>query len=354
MLIYWLLLALPAAGAFLFTRESSQAELPASKIFLVLFIIFYAAVAGLRHQTGGDWVTYWLMTEYIRGASLSDALAFGDMGFEFISYLSLKLGWDLYGINLFCAVSLVIGCARLAWRTPAPWIAMMAAVPYILIVIGMGYIRQGAAMGFILLSLVNFIEKGWLRGLIYFVIAILLHISSLVVVPVIAATAARRHPLLLLPIAAVGVAAYVFLLSGARLEQFEVGYIDQEYASGGAVIRLMMNFVPAVLFLVTRRYVDAPKDEKFLWTLVSWISIGLVALLFVISSTTALDRSGLFFAPLQVFVFGYFMKIMRSRGRMNSLYIFLLILYLIGVQLIWLFFAEHSYLWVPYKSILTA
>lgn len=353
MLIYWLLLALPAAAAFMFTREGRQAELPTSKVYLGFFILFYSSVAGARYFTGGDWTTYWYMTEYIRLLPLSEAMQFTDAAFGFVTYMSIKLGSDLYGVNLFCALSLVIGCARLAWRTPAPWIAMMAAVPYILIVIGMGYLRQAASMGFILLSLVNFIERGWVRGIIYFTLAILLHISSLVVVPVVAAVAARRRPLLLLPIAGIGVVAYLLVLSGARMDQFEVGYIDQEYASGGALIRLLMNFVPAVLFLASRKYVDIPKDEKLLWTLVSVISIVFIVIFPIAPSTTALDRTGLFFAPLQVFVFGYFMQIMRSKGRMNSIYIFMLIVYLIFVQLIWLSFAKHSYLWVPYRSIFT-
>lgn len=353
MLIYWLLLALPAIAAFMFTREGVSQELPTSKIFLVFFIIFYAAVAGFRYFTGGDYVTYYFMTEYIRGAPLSYALAFGDPGFEFVSYIMLKIGWDLYGINVFCALALVIGCARLAWRTPAPWIGMMAAVPYILIVIGMGYIRQAAAMGFIMLSLVNFIERRWARGIIYFLFAITLHISSLVVVPIVAAVAARRQPLLLLPVAAIGAIAFFFILSGARMDQFQAGYIDTGYASKGAFIRLLMNFVPAVFFLLYHGKINAPKDEKLLWILVSWISIIFLAILPLSPSTTALDRTGLFFSPLQIFVFGYFLKIMGSKGRVNSIYIIMLISYLIAVQMVWLFFAEYSYLWVPYRWIFT-
>lgn len=354
MLIYWLLLALPAMAALVFTDEHGRAEATASRMFLFFFVVVYSAVAGLRYSTGGDWVTYFLMTEYIRGAPLMVALNFGDMGFEFISYLSLKLGTDLYGINFICALILLIGCARLAWRTPAPWIAIMAAVPYILIVIGMGYIRQAAAMGFILLSLVNFIERGWLRGIVYFGLALLFHITSIVILPVVALVAARSRPALFIPVVAIGAAAFFFILSGARMDQLEVGYIDQQYASGGAFIRLLMNLVPAVLFLSTRKRLEIPADEKLLWTLVSWASIVFVLIFPLAPSTTALDRTGLFFAPLQIFVFGYFLQITKAKGTANSLYIFALVLYLIGVQLVWLFFAEHSYLWVPYRSVLTA
>ncbi|MFN6933833.1 MAG: EpsG family protein [Tsuneonella sp.] len=354
MLIYWLLLAIPAAGSFLFARQPGHPEQPNSIIFLWFFIAFYCLMAGLRHETGGDWATYWFMTHYIRNADLGQAMAFTDAGFGLVSYVSLRLGTDLYGINFFCAAALVIGCARLAWRTPSPWIALMSAVPYILIVIGMGYLRQAAAMGFILLSLVNLIERNWVRGLIYFVCALLLHISAIVVVPVVALVAARRNPFLFLPIALFGAFAFFFLLSGKRMDQFEAGYIKQNYESAGALVRLLMNFVPAVLFLMNRRRVLVPPDEKLLWTLVSWISIGFVVFFPLISATTALDRTGLFFAPLQIFVFGYFLQIMQAQGRASSIYILGLILYLIFVQLIWLFFAEHSYLWVPYKSVIFA
>lgn len=354
MLMYWLLLAIPAVGAFMFTRERGMAEQPNSRIFLGFFILFYCLMAGLRHETGGDWATYWFMTNYIRNATLAQALAFGDMGFEFVSYISIKFGTDLYGINFFCASALVLGSARLAWRTPSPWIALMSAVPYILIVIGMGYLRQGAAMGFILLSLVNLIERNWARGLIYFGVALLMHISALVVVPVVALVAGRRNLTLFLPIALFGALAFFFLLSGKRMDQFETGYIKQNYESSGALVRLLMNFVPAVLFLTTRRRVSAPVDEKLLWTLVSWISIVFVLAFPLITATTALDRTGLFFAPLQIFVFGNFLQIMRTDGRESSIYIFGLILYLIFVELIWLFFAEHSYLWVPYRSVIFA
>ena len=62
MFIYWLLLAIPATGAFLFTRERGAPETPTSRIFLwfflavqALFIIWIAGGLGLlavtRHRT---------------------------------------------------------------------------------------------------------------------------------------------------------------------------------------------------------------------------------------------------------------------------------------------------------------
>src|SRR5690606_37923270 len=113
-----------------------------------------AVVMGFRHQVGGDWGSY--LYQFARFESplfeLLDAAK--DPGYSFAGWVVTRLGGDIHGLNFACALPLAIGTVALARRQPWPMLALLAAVPYLLIVVGMGYTRQSAAIGYALLGLV--------------------------------------------------------------------------------------------------------------------------------------------------------------------------------------------------------
>ena len=260
MLIYWLLLALPAtlalaglrthdvtAGAN-FSRSQSN-TLFINSFLLVVFWLFYNLISGLRFEIGGDWFTYLNMVDRIRDSDFGEALFETDAGFGMITWLMTRIGLGMPAVNALCSGILSLGIIRLARRTEHPWLAITAAVPYLLIVVGMGYLRQAGAIGFILFAINAITQKRMGLALFYFLAATSFHLSALVIVPFLVVVYVRNLAVIFLLMFFMAGLGYLGLSGTERMADIQHGYFDAEYSSNGATVRIMMNVVPAVVFL---------------------------------------------------------------------------------------------------------
>ena len=103
-----------------------------------------------------------------------------------------------------------------------------------------------------------------------------------------------------------GIATIVLLydlLLANSVDQFVTNYIEAEYNSQGAAIRVAMNLVPATIFLAARsRFRYLTLDDR-MWrnfSLAAWLFL---VLLLVLPSSTAVDRLALYVIPLQLAIF---------------------------------------------------
>lgn len=353
MLIYWLLFAFPALGALTSVRDDRRArgDVGLAIVFMAAFWLLYNITSTLRFNVGADWFNYSRMVEVIDQETLSFALGYGDMGFTFMIWVFNQIGVGIYGINGLCSVILSTGVIAMARRTPDPWLAIAAATPYLLIVVGLGYIRQGAAIGFILLGINAFTDQRMVRGFVMFGLASMFHVASIVVLPVIGLAVVRRNLLGLIGTAVVGLGVYAYLLTDQRVQTFQAGYIDAEYNSGGAGIRLVMNLLPSALFLMRRNVLGLDDRERAIWTNIAVASILCFLAYYLSPSSTAVDRVALFFSPIQVFMFGWYLRALKEEGRSGAVLIIVALSYCALVEFVWLFYATHSSYWVPYRSI---
>ena len=92
-------------------------------------------------------------------------------------------------------------------------------------------------------------------------------------------------------------------------------YVVARYESQGAMIRLVMNALPAVIFLIWRQRFAFDALQMRLWAWFSIFSLALLALLFVSSASTAIDRVALYLLPLQVVVFSRLPDVFSPRGQ---------------------------------------
>ena len=132
-----------------------------------------------------------------------------------------------------------------------------------------------------------------------------------------------------------------------EIEKYGYIYLQREYSSNGAYVRLFLSLLPSIILLKNRKYFNFSDDKYSLWRLVSLISIILFLALFFVSSTTAIDRMALYFLPIQLVVFS-------NLTRFNRLLIpfVFYIIYTLTLFLIWFNFATHNYCWFPYKNFL--
>jgi EpsG family len=313
-------------------------------------LVFFAlsAFIGLRHEVGGDWISYIRHIDLLHGVPFLEFWEYGDPAYEFLNWIGSNLFGDIYLVNTVCAILFCWGLFVFARSQPRPWLVLVVAFPYLILVVAMGYTRQGVAIAFLMIGLVSLMKGSMVRFVLWITIAAFFHKTVLIFIP-LAIFSVSERPLL----AAVGVvvtaALSFYLLLKETLDAFVSIYIEAEYGSSGAIFRVLLNSVPAFVYLMYRkRFFLEEKTHRFwLWTSVS--AILFMPLLIISPSTTAVDRLALYWIPLQLFVLGRLPDVVGGYGRRNTLWVFLLVSYSFCILLFWLFFADHSSFWIPYR-----
>ena len=190
---------------------------------------------------------------------------------------------------------------------------MTVAIPYLLIVVAMGYSRQGVALGLAMLGLNALSNRSTLWFAVWVALATTFHKSAVVLLPIGALASAQNR---------YWTAAWVGLTTALVYKQLVekdvdllyVNYVQAEYQSQGALIRLLMNAIPATILLVWRSRFQFTEADRRLWTWFAVISLALLSLLVVSRSSTAVDRVALYLLPLQIVVFSRLPYVFGKQG----------------------------------------
>jgi len=341
MLPFWIFYAIPVFGFLAIRRFAPSAR---SAAWWLAGLLLTLAI-GLRHQVGGDWFGY---LRYLRQASsltFQEVLLQGDPGYYLLNWLVAGLGGGIHSVNLACGALLMTGILVFARRQPLPWLALLVAVPYLVIVVGMGYTRQAVALGFVLLGLAALADGRTRRFAAWVLIGAAFHKSAVLLLPVAALAASEKRLWSLVWIGVISlVGGYLFLFDS--VDSLWANYVEADYQSEGGLIRVLMNAVPAFLFLALRRRFSLGIAERRLWWWVSLFAVACIPL--VLLSSTATDRVALYLIPLQLFVFSRLPLI--TGDRLLRAYLVLAVMaYYTTVLAVWLFFANHAHAWLPYQ-----
>lgn len=343
MAVYWLLFAYFAIGAIIAGSFRGETDKRHTVLFTAGAFIMIVLV-GLRYQVGGDWLTYQFIYERAGPLEFLDALSIGDPGYQAVNWLAYQLGGQVWLVNLVCAAIFVWGLFRFCRTQPAPWLAVLVAIPYLVIVVAMGYTRQAVALAILMAGIASFLERpSPIRFGAYVVAAALFHKTAIVAFPLVALTTARSRLINLLIVIAGAYFLYDMFL-GNVMDQFVHNYVQTEYSSQGAGIRVAMSLLAAALLWTLRGRLDFSPLEWRIWINFSFAVLASLVFLILTPSSTAVDRLSLYTIPLQVAVLGRVQLVFRSK----MLGVLLVAIYCFAVELVWLNFAQFSYLWVPY------
>lgn len=338
---YWLMFMLPVLGVLV------PRSLPPGQARVVwLFVgVLFTVMIGLRNEVGGDWFNYLPHFHHAAKLTYGEAARMGDPGHYLFNRLVGGMGGNIYTVNLIYAASLMVGTIVFCRRQPNPWLALLVAVPYMLIVVGMGYTRQSVALGFALLGLVALRERRIGRFVLLVAFGALFHKSAVLLLP-IAALAASRNRWMTGALVLASTLLMYYLLLGDSAEALWANYVEANMQSSGGAIRVAMNAVPAALLLLFgRRLVPDPAERK-LWL---WIAVfALLCVPLVGLASTAVDRVALYLIPLQLFVFARLPRLAKTTRTRTPL-VLGIVGYYAAVQFVWLNFATHSQYWVPYQ-----
>lgn len=355
MLPYWILFALPALLALASPPTHNQrrdgTRFTRFDPIWVLVLVLLTVMIGFRYRVGGDWGAYFTYLVFAATSDLYETLVQDDPGYRLLNLISIWLDFGIVGVNTVSGLIFSLGLLAFCRSLPRPWLALTVAVPYLVVVVGMGYTRQAVAIGLVLLGLVALGRQRWIRFIFWVLLAATFHKTAIILLPIVALTVSRnRWQTIGLVIVAGGLGYQVLL--GDSADRLIRNYIDAEMQSGGAAIRLGMNLVPALLFLYYRDRFRISLAEYRIWRLFALISVALFLALFGTGASTALDRMGLFMLPLQIFVFAHLPDVMGRYGRQNSAVVTMIVLYYAAILFVWLSFGAFSRAWVPYQMFL--
>jgi hypothetical protein len=343
MFVYWLMFLLPAWASFFKVRNTRAAVLfgwAATWLTLTLLI-------GFRHNVGGDWGNYLRHYEANYYMSFWEAVQRFDPAHGAMNWLSYYMDWGVYGTNLAYGAIFSLGLIAFCRAQPRPLLALAVAVPYLVIVVGMGYSRQGVAIGLAFFALLALAERNTVKFVVFVAIAALFHKSAVVLIPIAALASTKNRVWTAAWVGATGVLFYILYLQEAA-DRLVEGYVGAQMASEGGAIRVAMNAVPALLFLLNRKRFRLDPAELALWTWISLIALAFLPIFLLSPSSTAVDRVALYFIPIQMYVFSRLPDAPWG-GRHRLAVLGGVVAYYGLVMFVWLNFASHAHAWLPYK-----
>jgi len=313
----------------------------ATFILLVLMI-------GLRHEVGADWGGYVVHVEEMQDEAFNAVWTSKDMAYGLLNWFGANVIGGIYLVNVGCAILFSWGLAAFCRQQPRPWLALLVALPYLIIVVAMGYSRQGVAIGLAMLAIIRLENGRTVRFLFLMMLAALFHKSALILVPFAVFAASRYRLLTVFGVAVSAVVLFVVLIQD-QMDYFARNYVEVELESSGAGIRVAMNTIPAVLFLLFKNRFTLGYQSHSFWSWMAWSALLFIPLLIVSPSSAAVDRVALYWIPLQLFVFSRLPDVFGIPGRRNPLWVKLISAYSASLMVGWLVFATFASFWLPYR-----
>lgn len=340
---YWIMYAIPALAALLAAPGRKSAAWPP----WLLLGLFFILCIGFRHHVGGDWGNYLPYYHREIGAALTDPIK-GDLGYVLVNRLMASLDWGIYGVNTVCGLIFTSGLIAFCRAQHRSWLALAVAVPYIVIVVAMGYSRQGVALGLIFWALTRLELGKFLQYSALIALAALFHKTAVVMIPLAMFLYQKGWLFRAAAVALIGYGLWDALMAPS-LEHLWTSYVEQRMFSQGAAIRVAMNCAAAFFLFVFWKEWRRTYPNALLWL---WMACAAVASVFLVSfAPTAVDRLGLYLTPLQVAVFSRLPYLARRHQPPAATARWILLGY--GAALfVWLNYAVHARYWLPYRNML--
>ncbi len=341
---YYVMYIFAMLFALSYKEQSGKDSLVKWSVIATIFII----IIGYRFQVGGDWYNYLSHFRLISYLTVSEVLGRSDPGYYLINWYMQDWGFDIYAVNLICGAIFIIGLVILARQQPYPWLAFIVAIPYLIVVVAMGYTRQAAAIGFVFWGIASLRNSEFKKFLILVALAATFHKSAVLMIGLGLFLQGKGKVVRFLAVLAIGFGIWSAFLAQYQ-DQLWKNYVEVKMQSQGAFIRVAMNLFPAVIFLYFRKRWKATFKDYTFWLI---IALGSVVSIFVVNfASTAVDRVSLYFTPIQIVVFARLPQLLKDSVPVRTI-TWLIVLFYFLVLYVWLNYATHARYWVPYQNAL--
>lgn len=324
-------------------------------VFLFLSLMFLLLFMGTRYYVGCDFTGYLNRFNNI-DLYASPMQAFGkpEIAFSLVEILTRTSGASFVWL-IFSSTAIIIGCYWFFLKSVRyPLLILALLFPIMMTQLGMSGVRQGIAVGFLVVAAVNFMNGNRIWTGVWIAVGSQFHLSVAIFMP-IAFLAGREINIKQMAAAAVLLSPIALLLVGDRIDTYQDRYIDQIYgeqSSAGAGYRYILNFVPAALFLYFRK--TAQRNFRKEYQILLLFAIATIALApLVILSSFALHRLNFYVMPFTIIMAVYLVYCIPS-SRNRKLALLLPIGAYGGYSVLWQLTSFHfGYCYANYQSYLS-
>ena len=151
---------------------------PLQRIEWLFYWSIIVLFVGWRHEVGGDWFAY--------KDSVNDTIDYPiqysllvDPAYNLLNWIGGNIGGGVYFVNMICAVAFSIGLLAFCKSLPRPELALLVSIPYLVIVVSMGYTRQATSIGLGMLALVMLQNGSPIRFFTIAVLAVFFHKTAI-------------------------------------------------------------------------------------------------------------------------------------------------------------------------------
>ena len=343
MTIYWVIWGFIILMNFLKTDKLSKFLLGLFSIFLVFFI-------GFRHEVGSDWYNYLTMFNLISKLPFLISIISTDIAYGAINWASFQLDYGIYTVNFICAIIFCFGIYKFSSVFKNFWLPILVLFTYTIVVVAMGYTRQGVAVGLVCIAFASLLKKNKKRVYLFWIfMAMLFHKTAVIMfffMPLINTHFFRKKIFFwLYTIISFGLIFSVLWLS----QKADNLYLNNSIDSSGAVRRMVMHLIPMGIYIFYHK-----KLKKNLTPIIQLmdllsIMVFLTFLLAFVFSTLA-DRFSLYFIVFDVIIFTKFTEMLTNKSK--RFFISLLTIQYTFAFYIWLYFSTWAPIAWNYKNIL--
>lgn len=350
MIPYYTIFLIPALFAIFYVNKKNNIN----TFFWIINSLLLFLLIGFRYGIN-DWFLYERMFEDIYHANnineVIKKISHGDIGFIFLNYLVKSLGFEFQFLNIIIATFCIFCLTKFAYREENPWLVIVISIPIVIIIMFMGFVRQGISFSFLLLSYLYLIEKKVIKFAITVFLATLFHKSALFFIIFIISKYEFKNIWIIIRLIffiLILVFLYIFFKSDVfyRYFYYYLGFGKEEFGYFGAYSRLFLNLLPSIIFLVKPKFFSSNPTEL---RLLFFLSISLILLCFLVSvQALFIDRINYYFVILQLVIYSRIYTKINSQ-KLKKVYALILSLYSILITSIWFSFGTTSHAWLPYK-----
>ena len=345
-MIFYVVVSSALMALALYARNRPQLSL---FLFRACLPVVFAIVA-LRFEVGCDWGAYQYHFDSMTPDAFGDNLPRVEPGYWFVLDAIKVMGLPFETLNVVTSLLFFTGLYVFGRRQPAPMTVLAVVVPILVFALPMSAIRQAAAMGFVMMALVQFERRKLLLYVTLVGLGFLFHTSAilfLLLAPFIKIRVSVLNVLFMLPFV-IGIGVIVSGLEG--VEQASTRYVDNvANVAAGAPFRTTLLGATGLLFPVflSRRWRHFTPGDYTLAQIGSGLMIATAVLVFV--EPTIADRFGYYLIIIQAMLLAR-MEYLRVPGATLILTGFLfgmLAFFVLWWQLSW----QLPYCYSPYQNI---
>ena len=318
-------------------------------IYGLLLLVF----VGLRHEVGADWSGYNMILESLSEQNFDELLEHGELAFNGILWASAHMGLEIYGANIVTTAFVLYGLFRYCKIQINPWLALFSAVPFLVIVVAMSANRQAAAIGLTLLLLAVWDRSSTVKKFLLVFVASTFHTSALVFGVFVVFNSKLSLVKKLFFSSGFLFAAMTFFVGTRVTDRYETAYVEgaSVNVASGAMQQILLVAIPAIIFMVLSFRNRAFRLKVPHWDILLIMSILSVALIpMAMVYSVAASRISFYMFPVSIAVMSALPEVYPASSRTTVK--LLVILYGFLTMVLWLNFANTSFLWLPYNNLL--